>query len=83
MEKLSTSKWNHSAELLDDNNDPIRYSNILDLLTYATGFKTGLSEPPIGYNVFSKLLEEINVPRHLLGARGKQYTNKPTTWQTL
>jgi hypothetical protein len=70
LELLTAHKplpWNDKGQILDDNNQPIVNSHILDLIRYTADARIKVG-PPVGWIQMKKILQELNIPN--------QYTRK-------
>jgi len=63
-------KWNDLGQIVNFNNEPIIGSNIVELIDYVTNTNRKTSTVPIGFDVFSFLLTESNMPRNFLSKPG-------------
>jgi len=68
--KSTNIKWNEMGQMLDSNNDPIPYSNIVELIDYITNTKRS-ARAPEGLNTFLDLVVDSNLPRNYLSTFGK------------
>ena len=69
-------QWTVKGELLDEKGDIISGSNILDNISYVTAQRSGLRGPPKGFQRFTVLLRDANVPRHVFSNKGMQHVEQ-------
>lgn len=70
-----SDRWNENGELLTVDGEPIKGSNILDLINYVTSSNKA-KNAPYGFNDFKQLLSEANVPSYVFSKRGMESINK-------
>ena len=70
-----SDRWNENGELLTVDGEPIKGSNILDLVNYVTSSNKA-KNAPYGFNDFKQLLSEANVPSYVFSKRGMVNINK-------
>lgn len=62
-------QWNERGQLIDDSGEPIPRSNVIELIDHVTNTRR-TSRIPAGFSSFVKLLDDSNIPRHLLSTQG-------------
>ena len=72
LETKVQNRWNENGELLTTNGDPIRNSNILDLINFVTTSQK-YDHTPVGFSDFIILLNEANVPTHMISKNGMNH----------
>ena len=72
----SAPQWTNKGELVDESGDSIPGSNILDHISYVTAQRSGLRGPPKGFQRFTALLRDANVPRHVFSKQGLQHVEE-------
>jgi hypothetical protein len=68
-------KWNDLGQILNSNNEPIIGSNIIELIDSVTTIKSARI-PAIGFDQFTKYLQEANMPRNFLSLPGIRKIDK-------
>lgn len=76
---LPMKPWNEKAELLNDRQEAIPFSNIIDLLSYTTSSYTTLKKPPIGFETFLELLRVANIPKHFVNEKTRDLLHTSST----
>ena len=74
LESKVPDRWNENGELLTTDGNPIRNSNILDLINFVTTTQK-YDHTPVGFSDFIMLLYDANVPTHMISKNGMQHIN--------
>ncbi len=67
--KAHKTQWNEMGQLLNEHNEPIPNSNIVELIDYVTNTKR-TARLPAGFGDFLELVHDSQLPRHYLSTLG-------------